>query len=872
MMSAATNERCELAVSYAMRGWRVFPLNGKVPAIPSSQPGGRGCLDATTDVVLIRSWWASYPSANVGIATGPESGLLVIDQDGPEARRAWLELSNRLGAIDTATATTGRADGGIHVYLSWPRGEYIKSHGQGGWTERVLGSRKMEVIGDGRYVVAPGSIHPETHRRYAWLTEHDGVAEMPEWLLERLIDRTPVKAAAPVRPKLENDADAQRKRYVGNLNAAFDRVARLPRGERNSELVKESYALGGLIHTGHVREYEVREALQSACSAWPIGERDVRKDHATIDRGIDAGKAAPYELPEREAPKKAQRTRHDDTRTPAEVVPLDEAPSKEDAARSAWLERDPEPLDASHELPEFPVASLPDWCAAYVEALATSVQVPADMPGVFVLGALSAAFGGRAKVEIKPGYTEGVNLYLAALSPPGTRKSPIQAACSKPLKELENELAKEARASVTRASANRRILEAKAKAAEANAARAKLHEERVAHEEAMAAAEALAEAPTPVEPRILAGDTTPEKLIELLSQHNGRLALLSGEDPIFGHLNGRYTKQPLIDPFLSAYSNERIERDRKGAARIVVENASLTIALAVQPTVIDSIAPDHPIVTRGLLDRFAIVVPRNLVGYREVDTAPMQQSIADRYCGELKRITRQMLSFDDIVTLTCSAEARSAYFAFMAELEVAKRPAGKLGSIVGWASKAEGMTARVAALLHLASSPTSLVIGASSMTKAIALMRYFAAHALIVCDIRGVERKNTARSILEWMLDRASSVSSRDIQRAHRSFDRQAITAATTVLEALGQIRKLPRKVGPSGGRPSEMWELHPRAYVGGRGGIVRSVLGHRGGFGLNSLSLSPSPTSSKADADKTDRTRFGDGYDDRDWSEEVSP
>jgi len=70
------------ALKYAERGWLVFPLkpNAKVPLIPTTR-GGQGFKDATTDVEQIRKWWTEFPDANIGIATGVVSNLIVLDLD-----------------------------------------------------------------------------------------------------------------------------------------------------------------------------------------------------------------------------------------------------------------------------------------------------------------------------------------------------------------------------------------------------------------------------------------------------------------------------------------------------------------------------------------------------------------------------------------------------------------------------------------------------------------------------------------------------------------------------------------------------------------------------------------------------------------------
>lgn len=60
----------------------VFPLSegNKTPLIGKKR-GGNGCLDATTDPEQVKRWWTTYPNANIGIATGEKSGVIVIDVD-----------------------------------------------------------------------------------------------------------------------------------------------------------------------------------------------------------------------------------------------------------------------------------------------------------------------------------------------------------------------------------------------------------------------------------------------------------------------------------------------------------------------------------------------------------------------------------------------------------------------------------------------------------------------------------------------------------------------------------------------------------------------------------------------------------------------
>ena len=68
----------DVALCYASVGWSVFPIRSTL-LYKKSLAMRNGTGDATTDPQLINDWWSDHPNAQVGIPTGPGSGLLVID-------------------------------------------------------------------------------------------------------------------------------------------------------------------------------------------------------------------------------------------------------------------------------------------------------------------------------------------------------------------------------------------------------------------------------------------------------------------------------------------------------------------------------------------------------------------------------------------------------------------------------------------------------------------------------------------------------------------------------------------------------------------------------------------------------------------------
>jgi hypothetical protein len=167
------------AIEYAIRNWPVFPLIGKVPAIPKTA-GGRGVLDATTDANTVIGWWAGrYAGCNIG-GRVPVT-MFVFDTD---PRHGGLEslaaLQRRYGALpETLTTLTGRGDGGWHRFYRRPPGKLSAARlGPGIDIKTSLG-----------YVVLPPSTHPDTGKPYVRIDAP--VITPPAWLT-RLLCGDPV--------------------------------------------------------------------------------------------------------------------------------------------------------------------------------------------------------------------------------------------------------------------------------------------------------------------------------------------------------------------------------------------------------------------------------------------------------------------------------------------------------------------------------------------------------------------------------------------------------------------------------------------------------------------------------------------------------
>lgn len=112
----------EAALAYAAHGWRVVPLHGPGRRVPKAGKApwlARWQDNATTDPDVIRGWRQERPDSNVGVATGPGSGLAVLDVDPRAGGADSLRQLQAGGRLPRAlTAVTG--SGGLHLLYRHP--------------------------------------------------------------------------------------------------------------------------------------------------------------------------------------------------------------------------------------------------------------------------------------------------------------------------------------------------------------------------------------------------------------------------------------------------------------------------------------------------------------------------------------------------------------------------------------------------------------------------------------------------------------------------------------------------------------------------------------------------------------------------------
>ena len=107
------NEFLTAALEYLEKGFYIFPLKPKSKA-PLTSNGFKG---ASNSPEQIRAWWAQYPDANIGVATGQISGIFVLDIDGDNFPKTLMPAD---------VSYSVKTSKGHHVYFYVPKGVRIR--------------------------------------------------------------------------------------------------------------------------------------------------------------------------------------------------------------------------------------------------------------------------------------------------------------------------------------------------------------------------------------------------------------------------------------------------------------------------------------------------------------------------------------------------------------------------------------------------------------------------------------------------------------------------------------------------------------------------------------------------------------------------
>lgn len=256
---------------------------GKYPCI------NRWRTRASTNPSVLERWWREFPDAVSGIELG-RAGLVVVDCDrhgGPDGVTTFAALGEM--PLHPIIRTAGN---GEHHYFRQPDPPIA---GKIGFAPGI------DLLGVGRFVVAPGSVRPDGAR---WEGEIVGASipilpdtfriasshqnthrvtslELPTW-----------REALANRHKTAARWSREETFALFALDNAMRRIAAAPEGRREWTLNGEAFAIGRLIGAGWIELS--RAAVAMLIAARSAGFPDCDQVRVKILRALHDGIARPY--------------------------------------------------------------------------------------------------------------------------------------------------------------------------------------------------------------------------------------------------------------------------------------------------------------------------------------------------------------------------------------------------------------------------------------------------------------------------------------------------------------------------------------------------------------------------------------------------
>ena len=460
--------------------------------------------------------------------------------------------------------------------------------------------------------------------------------------------------------------------------------------------------------------------------------------------------------------------------------------------------------------PPFPVDVFPAWLGDMVTGVARFTATDPAMAGSLAVAVLSACAGGRLEVEPVAGWREPTNIFVAVIAGPGERKSPVHRAMTAPLFAAQVTLADAMRPRITEATALRDIADRQVEQAKAQAAKASDPSKRDdAAADAVAAALHAEAITVPSLPKLIVDDATPEALAGLMAANGGRMAIISDEGGIFDTLAGRYSGTPYLDPYLKGHAGQPMSNERTTREGASIDKPALTVCVMAQPVVLQQFGGNAGLAGRGLPARFLFSLPASMAGYRDVDTPPVPEQVAEAYRHRIHDLAATFAEWEDPAVVVLTEQAGRVRLAAAKQVEAELRPGGSLHDMREWGNKLSGATLRLAGLLHVAHHPADAwrrPIDADRMADAVRLAQFFAAHyQAAMATITADATTETARRVLGIVTAKGiTTFTRRELhRRCHRQLPRAAdVAAVLDVLTAHGWIR-----TAETGG-----YEVHPRA------------------------------------------------------------
>ncbi|MCM1006488.1 MAG: YfjI family protein [Ruminococcus flavefaciens] len=459
----------------------------------------------------------------------------------------------------------------------------------------------------------------------------------------------------------------------------------------------------------------------------------------------------------------------------------------------------PTPLrpDGTNLLP-FPVNALPPILRDMVRAIATTTSTDPAMAGTAILSAVSYCFSGVYRMSAKRDHTEPLVLDALTVAELSFKKSPVISMVKRPYIQFAHDWNENNKQDIFKAQAERNIL--------INQFNALEKKDDVTADEIAELQTKLSNIPQSNFRRIVVDDITPESLVHQLEE-NGTFLMISDEAGMLGNFSGRYSNNiPNLDLLLKSWNGETYISDRATRGTIVLKKPYMSICLACQPYVFESMINNSAFRGSGLIARFVYCFPVSNIGSRRYDTQPIPEEVAENYKKLVYKLLSDKFTYNDEKELYLHFDGK-AYNEFVQYYNNYIEPQliTDMAFCKDWGGKYHGLILRLCGIIHCVKcalngeNHVEIRVDMDTFCNAVEIGEYFREQAIYAYslgdeDIATVKAERVLNKIQSKHIQQIRQNDLHHLCRCTLFKNAQDFNETVDMLEEYGYIRRITSK------------------------------------------------------------------------------
>ena len=484
----------------------------------------------------------------------------------------------------------------------------------------------------------------------------------------------------------------------------------------------------------------------------------------------------------------------------------------------------------SESLPRFPLEIFPGWIKEYIDNVAENTGINKDFCAACVIGAVSTIVCGHMDIHFNGTHYEPGQLYTVFVGRSGSMKSTGIKQFVGPARAWLMERNKEVKSINESITAEIDMLAGELTTEQ----RKKTGQDEKQIEELKARIQHKRETmknhyPVPFT------DVVPESIIRSMTETKGTATIATAEGNIINVLTGKSYNQrgasPNLDIFLAGHDGEPYHGIRVTSGEIEIPRVDISILMAIQPTLLDTLCSSSDANGRGLVQRFLVFAPDE--PEQDIDhtkTSTIDSNHALRWSQHIRTIAERFMRPDDTpITIELYKDADYVIrqlWNYEAELIRKRGPADEEG-ITGWISKMHGKALRLAAILSVLDEPkANSITKEHAETAAYLLREYFLPHYIGSYEMAENVTKEE-KKIIGWITRRAEitgnqgTFTERELKQNFRHnpyfsgrFAQDHIRSALDGLQDKNYIRpQATEKPANKPGPVAKTWQINPELF-----------------------------------------------------------